>query len=357
MTVRAKVASRPRSARVSGKQPAGGGGPRFAVPLSLEPMEAETVDSLPEDGGWQFEPKWDGFRCIAFRDRDQVELQSRNQKPLGRYFPDLVTALAGLPVRRFVLDGEILIFSGGEPAFEALQLRLHPAATRVARLAAAQPATFMAFDLLADRAGKVLVSRPLAQRRASLEDLFDSIGRDLTAVMLSPATTDRDLALGWLSDIGQGLDGVVAKRLDEPYRPGERSMLKYKLWKTFDCVVAGVYFKRPGTAIDSLLLGLYDEAGLLHYVGRVPVHGEDPEIERRIRPLVGGDLAFTGRAPGGPSRWTGRERKPVPVRPEQVVEVSADHVTDNYMRHGARLMRWRDDKPPRRCTMDQLVAR
>ncbi len=337
-----------------GRRPAGEGGARPVVPLSLEPMEAETVDTLPEGDGWQYEPKWDGFRCIAFRDQDQVELQSRNQKPLGRYFPDLVSALAALPVRRFVLDGEILIFRSGEPSFEALQLRLHPAASRVAKLAAEQPATFMAFDLLMDRAGKPLLSRPLTQRRARLEDLFEGIDPDLAAVMLSPFTTDRALALGWLSEIGHGLDGIVAKRRDEPYRPGERSMVKYKLWRTFDCVVAGVYFKRPGTAIESLLLGLYDEAGLLHYVGRVPVHGTDAEMERRIRPLIGGDLAFTGRAPGGPSRWTGRERRPVPVRPEQVVEVSADHVTDNYMRHGSRLERWRDDKPPRRCTMDQL---
>jgi ATP-dependent DNA ligase len=283
-----------------------------------------------------------------------VELQSRNQKPLGRYFPDLAAALAALPVRRFVLDGEILIFSGGEPSFEALQLRLHPAASRVAKLALEQPATFMAFDLLADRAGKALLSKPLVRRRARLEDLFEGIDPDLATVMLSPAMTDRDLALGWLSDVGHGLDGIVAKRLDEPYRPGDRTMLKYKLWRSLDCVVAGVYFKRPGTAIESLLLGLYDETGLLHYVGRVPVNGSDPEIERRIRPLIGGDLAFTGRAPGGPSRWTGRERKPVPVRPEEVVEVSADHITDNYMRHGGRLMRWRDDKPPLRCTMTQL---
>lgn len=328
---------------------------RLAVPLSLEPMEAETVDELPPGDQWQFEPKWDGFRCIAFRDGQRVELQSRRQKPLGRYFPDLVGALAALPVRRFALDGEILIFAEGEPSFEALQLRLHPAASRVAKLAAEQPATFMAFDLLADGAGKSLLSRPLIQRRACLEELFEAIDPDLATVMLSPATTDRDLAAGWLSDIGHGLDGIVAKRLDEPYRPGERAMVKYKLWKTFDCVVAGVYFKRPGTAIDSLLLGLYDRDGLLHYVGRIPVGGPDPEIERRIRPLIGGELAFTGRAPGGASRWTGRERKPVPVRPEQVAEVEADHITDAYMRHGARLMRWRDDKPPRHCNMDQIA--
>jgi len=328
---------------------------RLAVPLSLEPMEAETVEELPQGDRWQFEPKWDGFRCIAFRDGRRVELQSRRQKPLARYFPDLVAALAALPVPRFVFDGEILIFVEGEPSFESLQLRLHPAASRIAKLAAAQPATFMAFDLLADRAGKSLLSRPLVQRRARLEELFEGIDPDLATVMLSPATTDRDLALDWLLEIGHGLDGVVAKRLDEPYRPGERAMLRYKLWKTIDCVVAGVYYKRPGTAIDSLLLGLYDADGLLHYVGRIPVRGADSEIERRIRPLIGGEPAFTGRSPGGPSRWTGRERKPVPVRPEQVVEVSADHITDAYMRHGAKLERWRDDKPPRRCTMDQIA--
>ena len=177
----------------------------------------------------------------------------------------------------------------------------------------------------------------------------------MPTIMLSPATTDHSLAQRWLGEIGHGLDGIVAKRLDLPYRPGDRAMRKFKLWKTVDCVVAGVYYKRPGEQIDSLLLGLYDDAGLLHYVGRVRVGRAAPEMERRIRPLIGGKLGFTGRAPGGPSRWTGRERNPIPVKPKQVVEVSADHITDNHMRHGARLLRWRTDKPPKRCTMDQIA--
>ncbi len=147
----------------------------------------------------------------------------------------------------------------------------------------------------------------------------------------------------------------MTKRLDLPYQPGDRAMRKFKLWKTVDCVVAGVYYKRPGWQIDSLLLALYDDAGLLHYVGRVCVGRADPKMERRIRPLIGGKLAFTGRSPGGASRWTGRERNPIPVKPKQVVEVSADHITDNHMRHGARLLRWRTDKPPKRCTMDQIA--
>jgi ATP-dependent DNA ligase len=331
-------------------------GTPFEVPLSLEPMEAQSVDRLPTGEGWQYEPKWDGFRCIAFRDGDRVELQSRNQKPLGRYFPDLVEALAALPVPRFVMDGEILIFQGGEPRFEPLQLRLHPAASRVTKLAEEQPATFMAFDLLGSADGHPILVLPLVERRPQLERLFDRLDPDLAALMLSPATTDLALAQEWLTEIGHGLDGIVAKRLDLPYRPGERVMQKFKVWTTVDCVVAGAYYKRPGTVIDSLLLGLYDGEGLLNYVGRVRIGRPDEEIERRIRPLIGGKLAFTGRAPGGPSRWSGREREPIPIRPEQVVEVSADHITDNYMRHGARLVRWRDDKPPKRCMMAQITS-
>ncbi|MGL4962833.1 MAG: ATP-dependent DNA ligase [Inquilinus sp.] len=324
------------------------------MPLALEPMEAENVDQLPDGEGWQYEPKWDGFRCVAFRNGTDVQLQSRNQKPLGRYFPELVAAIGEVPARRFVLDGEILIFSDGEPAFEPLQLRLHPAAARIRKLAAEQPATFMAFDLLASRDGKSLLSKPLRDRRRRLEAFFDGVDPHLTTVMLSPATQDRDLADRWLDEIGRGLDGIVAKRLDDPYRPGRRAVVKFKVWKTIDCVVAGVYYRKPGTAIDSLLLGLYDTDGLLNYVGRVRVGRTDPEIERRIRPLIGGALAFSGRAPGGQSRWSGRERDPVPVQPRQVAEVSADHITGEHMRHGARLERWRDDKPPKRCTMDQI---
>lgn len=317
-------------------------------------MEAQSVDQLPTGDGWQYEPKWDGFRCIAFRDGDRVELQSRNQKPLGRYFPDLADALAGLPVPRFVLDGEILIFQSGEPVFEPLQLRLHPAASRVAKLAEEQPATFVAFDLLGRSDGHSILALPLVDRRSQLESLFDRIDPDLATLMLSPATTDLALAQDWLTEIGHGLDGIVAKRLDLPYRPGERAMQKFKVWKTVDCVVAGAYYKRPGTVIASLLLGLYDGEGLLNYVGRVRIGRPDNEVERRIRPLIGGKLAFTGRAPGGPSRWSGREREPIAIRPKQVVEVSADHITDNHMRHGARLVRWRDDKLPSRCTMAQI---
>ena len=330
--------------------------PGIDIPLSLEPMEAESVSELPEGERWQYEPKWDGFRSISFKNGARVELQSRNQKPLGRYFPELVVAMAELPLNRFVLDGEILAFINGEPAFESLQLRLHPAASRVAKLAAQQPATFMVFDVLAGEDGKSVISRPLRERRALLEDMFEGIDPDLARVMLSPATTDHELALQWLKEIGHGLDGIIAKRLDLPYEPGARSMRKYKLWTTVDCVVAGVYYKKPGQQLDSLLLGLYDREGLLHYVGRVRVGKADPEMERRIRPLIGGNLAFSGRAPGGPSRWSGRERNPIPLKPKQVVEVSADHITDNHMRHGARLLRWRDDKPPKRCTMDQITG-
>jgi ATP-dependent DNA ligase len=238
----------------------------------------------------------------------------------------------------------------GELSFEALQLRLHPAASRIATLARESPASFIAFDLLVAR-GRPLLDLPLAGRRATLEQLFERIPHP-DMLQLSPATRERAQAEQWLQQIGHGLDGIVAKRLDEPYRPGMRATRKFKLWQTVDCVVAGVYLK-PGTQIiDSILLGLYDEAGPLHYVGRSTIRG-DPEVSAKVKTAMGWG-GFTGHAPAGRNRWSGRERKVVPVRPELVVEVEADHITDGHFRHGSRILRWRDDKRPDACKMDQL---
>ncbi len=320
------------------------------VPLSLEPMEAEPVTELPSGPGWAFEPKYDGFRCIIFRDGGEIALQSRRQRPLARFFPEMHTAIAALPVHRFVLDGELII--PGQ-SFETLQLRLHPAASRIARLSHEHPAGFVAFDLLCDNSGSPLLDRPFSERRAALEQLFPELAgtKHLT---LAPQTLSAETAQRWLKDGGNGLDGVVAKRLDLPYRPGRREMLKYKLWHTLDCVIAGAYCKQGTSHVEYLLLGLYDPAGRLDYVGRCAVN--DTEIDRRLLPLMGTG-GFTGDAPGGPSRWSRKERTVTLIEPCLVVEVSADHITGGKFRHGSRLVRWRDDKDPHRCITDQLANR
>lgn len=323
-------------------------GMSFAIPLSLEPMEAEPVDSLPSGGSWRFEPKYDGFRCLAFRDDDQVILLSRRQRPLARFFPEIAAAVAALPVPCCVLDGELVI-RGVE--FDTLQLRLHPAASRIARLSREQPATFVAFDLLADAQGASLLARPFAERRSALEALFVSIGGPSTRIALARSTPSRATALRWLAT-ESGLDGIVAKRLDLAYQPGRRAMQKYKQWHTVDCVVGGFYPKSGGEP-EYLLLGLYDAAGRLNYVGRCGVQPDAAAIATRLQPFVGGS-GFTGEAPGGPSRWSHRGRTVIPLRPELVVEVGADTITAGKFRHGSRLLRWRDDKEPRRCTMDQI---
>jgi ATP-dependent DNA ligase len=242
-------------------------------------MESMPVDTLPTGKGWQFEPKWDGFRCIAFRDGEVVHLQSRNQKPLGRYFPELERAIGALPVRRCVLDGEIVIC---EEPFDTLQLRLHPAASRIAQLAEEYPATFVAFDLLADDRGRSLLMQPFAKRRAALDVFFKRIGKS-RLIVRSRATHSRVQALRWCRGVGHGLDGIMAKPLGEPYRPGQRATQRYKLWKTVDCVVGG-YYPRPGSRqVEYLLLGLYDKGGLLNYVGRA--RPDNGVIARLLQPL------------------------------------------------------------------------
>lgn len=327
------------------------------VPLDLPPMEAKLVELVPEDPGWWFEPKWDGFRCLAFRAGDEIELRAKSGKPLGRYFPDMVAALKALPVDRFVLDGELTIEVEGELSFEALQMRLHPAASRVAKLAAEHPAAFVLFDCLLGERGGALLGAPLTDRRRELERLYARIGGS-TAVRLSPTTEDRDAACDWLTSVGTALDGVMAKRLDGRYEAGERSMLKIKRMRTADCVVGGFRYERDSRQVGSLLLGLYDEGGRLDHVGFTATvsNAERPELTRKLEALVGGE-GFTGAAPGGPSRWsTERSAEWVPLRPELVVEVRYDHVTGDRFRHGTKLVRWRPDKNPRQCTMVQLCS-
>ena len=320
----------------------------------IAPMEALLAEELPDEPGWQYEPKWDGFRCNAARDGGEVELWSKSGKPLARYFPEIAAMLGRLKAKRFVIDGELLIATHGAIAFDALQLRLHPAASRVARLAAETPAMFMAFDCLAV-GKKMLAGEALAVRRSALEQLLAREAEP--ALLLSPATTQREEAVGWLARTGGALDGVIAKRLDQPYRPGERAMIKVKQRRTADCVVGGFRYGRNDRLTASLLLGLYDDAGLLHHVGftsslaakdRLAWTGE---LEKLIEPP-----GFTGNAPGGPSRWaTDRTVEWQPLKPRIVVEVLYDQVTAGRFRHGTRLLRRRPDKAPRQCTCDQLA--
>jgi ATP-dependent DNA ligase len=321
------------------------------VPQTTEPMESKAVAELPAGDGWQYEPKWDGFRCLVFRDGNKVCLRSRNQRLLNRYFPELVAGIAAVPVKRFVLDGEITLMIDGNSSFENLQMRLHPAASRVQKLAKDTPACFVAFDMLVNPENQDLRSAPLKKRRAELEDFIKQIGKQ-KRLQLSPAARSLKTARDWLKKIGHGLDGIVAKQLDEIYHPGQRVMLKYKLWKTVDCVVAGLYLDEDET-VEYLLLGLYDEDGLLHYVGRVRPKESEKEIRKILKAAMQGP-SFTGRAPGGKSRWSNQERVYIPLKPKFAVEVSADHITGGHMRHGSRFLRWRPDKKPKSCNMNQI---
>lgn len=319
----------------------------------VAPMEALLAAELPHGDGWQYEPKWDGFRCIARRSAGKVDLWSKSGKPLGRYFPEVEAMLARLKATSFVIDGELLIDRGGELSFDALQMRLHPAESRVRKLAVETPAMFMAFDLLS--AGrKKFQSKPLSERRGALEQLM--LGEAEPCLRLSPATTDRGEALSWLKRTGGALDGVIGKRLDEPYRPAERAMVKVKQRRTADCVVGGFRYGKGSKLVGSLLLGLYDDEKRLHHVGFTSsIAAKDrPVWTDELRKLLGGP-SFTGNAPGGPSRWsTDRSNEWESLEPRLVVEVLYDQVTGQRFRHGARLLRRRPDKAPRQCTMDQL---
>jgi len=319
-------------------------------------MEARQVDELPHGAGWQYEPKWDGFRCLAIRAGRRIDVVGRSGKSLARYFPDVVAALAALPPKRFIIDGELVIPVGNSLSFEALQLRLHPAETRVRKLAAETPAMLIAFDILQTPDGKDLAAKPLVERRPALEQFFASLD-DGAGLRLSPATRRRGEASKWLARAGGGeLDGVVAKRLDEPYRAGERAMLKIKCLRTADCVVGGFRYATNSRTVGSLLLGLYNEAGLLDHVGFTSaIAGSAREtLTRKLEALRGGP-GFTGDAPGGPSRWsTERSAQWEPLKPKLVVEVQYDHVTGGRFRHGTRLVRWRPDKMPKQCTFEQL---
>ena len=318
------------------------------------PMEALLATELPQGEGWQYEPKWDGFRCLARRDGEEVTLTSKSGKPLARYFPDVIEILKGTRSKYFLLDGELIIPVGDALSFEALQLRLHPAESRVRKLAAQSPAELMLFDLL-ELDGTALTSLPLADRREMLERFFRD--NDVPGLHLSPVTRNRNIALGWLSRSGGALDGVIAKRTELPYRPGERAMIKVKQQRTADCVVGGFRYAEKKHQVGSLLLGLYDDQGLLDHVGftsAIPTKERaklTADLERLVAPP-----GFSGSKPGGPSRWnTERTGQWQPLRPELVVEVKYDQVTARRFRHGTGFVRWRPDKDPRQCTFQQLA--
>lgn len=323
----------------------------------VAPMEAKSVDEIPVGDQWQYEPKWDGFRCIAFRNGSDVYLQSKAGQPLARYFPDVVEAIAAIEARQFVVDGELVIEVGGALSFDELQLRLHPAASRVKKLAAAHPAMMIVFDLLLDDQGDDLLGQPLADRRCALEEFAKHFTK---RIRLSPATTNFAQAKRWFEKVGGDLDGVIAKQLGAVYASGERTaMVKVKQIRTVDCVVGGFRYGTNSKVLGSLLLGLYDDAGLLHHVGFTSAMKaeERKELTKKFEALRK-PPGFTGNAPGGPSRWsTERTGEWEPVDPKTVVEVTYDHFTGGRFRHGTRIVRWRKDKAPRQCTLDQVTGR
>jgi ATP-dependent DNA ligase len=333
----------------------------------IAPMLSAAADALPEGDGWLFEPKWDGFRTLVFRDGEEILLQSRDEKPMNRYFPELIAPLSAMLPKRCVLDGEIVIAGPHGLDFEALLLRIHPAASRVKLLAEQSPASFVAWDLLAIDDDD-LRETELAARRERLQHVLADAKPPLH---LSPSTRDRDVAADWFRRFeGAGLDGVMAKRLDSPYLAGERTMIKIKHSRTADCVVAGFRWHKngPGTMIGSLLLGLYDDDGTLHHVGVASAFttAMRKQLVEELAPLRvdalrhhpwrdWAEAQVNQRMPGATSRWNrGKDLSWEPLRPERVVEVAYDHMQGTRFRHAARFVRWRFDKKPEDCRYEQL---
>ena len=330
----------------------------LALHPPFAPMEARSVDAVPVGKEWQYEPKWDGFRGLVFRDGNSIEIQSKSGQPLTRYFPELVDAFRALKPEQFVLDGEIVVPQGRAFSFDALLQRIHPAQSRIKRLAAETPALFIAFDLLVGPDGKPLLDQLLPERRGRLEAFAKHLRGQ--SIRLSPATTRLGVAKGWLKRVGATLDGIIAKRRDLPYLSGDRTgMQKIKNYRSADCVVGGFRYGEGTKLVGSLLLGLYDEQGLLHHVGFTSSIKRDdkPALTKRLEKLVG-PPGFTGNAPGGPSRWsTKRSSEWQPLKPKLVVEVCYDHFSGDRFRHGTKLMRFRPDKSPAQCKLDQVTQK
>jgi len=320
-------------------------------------MEALSVDKVPVGAQWQYEPKWDGFRCLVFREGKSVTLQSKAGKPLTRYFPELADAALALPSHRFVLDGEIVIPQNKEFSFDALLQRIHPAASRIKKLSLETSALLIAFDLLADTDG-LLTDDCLPVRRKRLEAFAKRNFAKSGLIRLSPSTVNLDEAQRWLRQVGKTLDGIVAKRRDLPYSSGNRKgMQKIKNYRSADCVVGGFRYNEGKPVVGSLLLGLYGRDGKLDHVGftsNIP-RRDKPELTQVLEKLIA-PPGFTGNAPGGPSRWsTKRSADWQPLKPTLVVEVGYDHFSGGRFRHGSSLLRFRPDKAPQQCTIDQLA--
>jgi ATP-dependent DNA ligase len=332
---------------------------KLKLPLQppFPPMEAKLVDEIPQGALWQYEPKWDGFRCLAFRDGEKIELQSKAGQPLGRYFPEIVEALGELKAEKFVLDGEIVILENGHLSFDDLLQRIHPAASRIKKLSVETPGTFLVFDLLADERGHALVEETQAARRERLE-LFFKTFKGNAKVRLSPMTREFEEAQRWMKELAStGCDGVVAKALDQAYASGERAMRKIKSIRTADCVVGGFRYASKGGAVGSLLLGVYNDEGKLDHVGFSSsfTAAERKELKKILKAHMGGE-GFTGKAPGGPSRWsTERSGEWERLDAKLVCEVKYDHFSGGRFRHGTKFLRWRPEKQPESCSYEQLT--
>jgi ATP-dependent DNA ligase len=330
-------------------------------PAPLAAMEARSVDAIPRGAEWQYEPKWDGFRCLLSRQGDKVDLRSKSGEDLARYFPELVRAALELKATTFLLDGEIVVPHGKAFSFDDLLQRIHPAASRVKKLSQETPALFLVFDLLVTAADKKLAASPLRKRRPALEAFAKAQFKSHPTFRLSPATTNYATAQKWLKQSGSGSDGVIAKRIDLPYQAGNRDgMQKIKKFRSADCVVGGFRYASNRIAnrkvVGSLLLGLYDDQGLLHHVGFTSAikQADKPALTSKLEPLIA-PPGFTGNAPGGPSRWsTERSAQWCPLKPKLVIEVCYDHFSGERFRHGTSILRWRPDKAPRQCKFDQL---
>jgi ATP-dependent DNA ligase len=324
-------------------------------------MEARSVDAIPRGPDWQYEPKWDGFRCLLSRHGETVDLRSKSGEDLARYFPELVRAALALKATAFLLDGEIVVPHGKAFSFDDLLQRIHPAASRVKKLSQETPALFLVFDLLATATDKKLAASPLRERRPALEAFAKAQFKSNPAFRLSPVATSYSTAQKWLKQSGGGSDGVIAKRIDLPYQAGNRDgMQKIKKFRSADCVVGGFRYATNKIAnrrvVGSLLLGLYDDEGLLHHVGFTSAikQADKPALTSKLEPLIA-PPGFTGNAPGGPSRWsTERSAKWCPLKPKLVIEVCYDHFSGERFRHGTSMLRWRPDKAPRQCSFDQL---
>lgn len=329
------------------------------LPLALDypPMEARVAARIPEGPEWRYEPKWDGFRCLAFRAGDELEMVSKSQRPLARYFPEVAAALKAVRADKFVLDGELIIPRDGKLDFDALLQRIHPAETRIQQLSHRTPATFAVFDLLVDEKAADLTGEKFSTRRLALERFASKFLSKNQRFRLSPSSGDLPDAAQWKDELAGSIDGIIAKRADLPYESGERTgMLKIKNRRTADCVVGGFRYAAKKPVVGSLLLGLYDDAHLLHHVGFTSsmAAGEKPALTKELEALAA-PPGFTGAAPGGPSRWsTERSGEWQPVRPKLVLEVQYDHVSGRRFRHGTKFVRWRPDKKPDQCTFEQI---